>query len=872
MAISAGSRLGVYEVLSVIGEGGMGKVYRARDTKLQRHVAIKVLPDAVAGDAERVARFDREARTLATLNHPHIAQIYGTEQSGVTHALVMELVEGEDLAQRIARGPLSWREAEPIARQIAEALEAAHELGIVHRDLKPANIKVTPDGVVKVLDFGLAKEQGSGIGDQGAGESANSPTITSPALTQAGMILGTAAYMSPEQSKGRPADKRSDVWAFGCVLYEMLTGRRAFPGDDVMETLSAVIRAEPDLNALPADVPPAIRTLIGQCLIKDRRERVSDIAVARYALRTPQATPAGGGPTGGPRFLWPAVAIAAAAAAVVVAWPSFNASPAAPPPVIRSTIAAPNANSLGFATVAMSRQGTHIAYASTQGRLDVRRLSETVARPLPGSEGGVNPFFSPDGEWIGFFADGQLKKVPVAGGAAQVLASAPSSRGGSWATDGTIVFAPTPEGGLFRVSADGGEPTRLTTPAADHRSHRWPHVLPDARTVLFTIQESGKLYDDAVIAAVAIGGGEARTVIDGGSAPQFAESGHLIYGKAGSLLAIRFDPVAVKTSGAAINVIENARTNVLNGAGPFAMSSAGVLVYLPGVSSGSRMTLLSANRTGQTRPLLEQRLIDSAFRIAPDGRRVAVTINDGPVDVWLVELEGRGISRFTFGPGSKTFPVWSPDGSRLYYATNAGGQGRAVSKPINEGEEDVVSPIAFFPIAITPDGTTLAGQAITNNNLSTDVVVLDLARKTFGKPLVATNANETAPAFSPDGKFVAYQSDESGRPEVFVQAYPSGSKWQITSGGGREPRWTAGGREIIYRNDTTLFAVPVTLQPFSSGQAQTLFSLPNLFAFDVTADGKRFVVAQDAENRQNVDLVLITGWFEELRAKMQPAR
>ncbi len=873
MALNPGDRLGPYEVLSILGEGGMGRVYRARDTKLQRQVAIKVLPDEVAADPDRVARFEREARTLASLNHPHIAQIYGTEQSGTTHALVMELVEGEDLSQRIARGPIPWREAEPIVKQIAEALETAHEQGIVHRDLKPANIKITPDGVVKVLDFGLAKAVEPGAAPISAENAlVNSPTITSPAgVTQAGFILGTVAYMSPEQSKGRPADKRSDVWAFGCVLFEMLSGRRAFPGDDVMETLSAVIRAEPDWNALPKDVPPAIRSLIERCLIKDRRARVSDIGVARYALESDhEVAPAPAAPA---RTAWPfaLIAVASIVAITAVALPRRpGLDDASPPPVVRSTIAAPGAVTIAAATIAMSRQGTHLAYASTQGGIHVRKLSESEARPLQGTEGGLNPFFSDDGESLGFFADGKLKKVPVAGGAAQVIADAPSSRGGSWGRDGIIVFAATSDGGLSKVSAEGGAVTPLTTVKTTERSHRWPHLLPDGRHVVLTIQPAGKMYDDAVIAAVPVRGGEPQVLITGGSGAQYSPSGHLIFAKAGNLLATAFDPVALRTSGAAITVVENVRTNQLNGAALFAITAGGTLLYLPGVSNGATTTLLSATRTGQTQVLLDGRLFDNSFRLSPDGRRVALAITDGQVDLWMVDLDGRRLNRFTFGAGSKSFPVWSPDGSRLYYATDAGGVAQTVTKATDGGSaETVITNYAMFPTSISADGTALSGRAIRSN--SHDVISVNLPKKAEAA-VVATAANESEPAFSPDGRFIAFQSDETGRPEVFVQAYPSGSTWQVTTTGGSEPKWTSQGREIVYRRGGAIVAAPIILQPFSIGPEQTLFNVPNAFAFDVTADGRRFVIGQDVANRELVDFVLVAGWFDELRTKMQPSR
>ena len=875
MAVEPGGRLGHYEIAAILGEGGMGRVYRARDTKLQRAVAIKVLPDDVAADPERVARFEREARTLAALNHPHIAQIYGTEQSGTTHALVMELVEGDDLAERLRHGPLPLNEATPMALQIAEALEAAHEQGIVHRDLKPANIKITPDGTVKVLDFGLAKAVEPGDAAQAAGTSAlaNSPTITSPAgVTRAGVILGTAAYMSPEQAKGRPADKRSDVWAFGCVFYEMLTARRAFPGDDVMETLSAVIRGEPDWSALPKDVPIAARRLLQRCLVKDRRARVSDIGVVRYALEPGNlAAPAGAAPA---RPAWPValVAVAGIIAITSVALPRRGGSgESAPPTVVRATIAAPYVSTQGFVSLAISPAGSHLAYASTQGRLYLHKLSDGTAQPLPGSEDATQPFFSPDGEWLAFFAEGKLKKVPVAGGAPRVLADAPSGRGGSWGPDGTIVFAPEGTTGLSKVSADGGDVTRLTTVKPSELTHRWPHILPDGRHVLFTIVAGGQLYDDARIAVVPIAGGEPRVVIDGGFHPRYLSTGHLLYARGSNVFATAFDPVAVRATGAAISVIGNSRNNTLNGSVPLAVSAAGTLVYLPGTSGGEG-TLSAATRTGRLQTLLDRRRFDGVVRFSPDGRRVAIGLSEGQVDIWFLDLDTRGLERFTFGSGSKTFPVWSPDGSRVYYMSSATARPHLEMKTIDGSATATVHPATFFPTTISPDGGTLAGRAIMGRSATYDVVGVDVARTEAPRGLIATSANESGAAFSPDGRFLAYHSDEMGRLEVFVQAYPSGNKWQVTTTGGADPRWTKNGRELIYRSGASLVAVPVTLQPFSVGAQQTLFTAPNLTLFDVTADGQRFAIVQDIERQDDAGFALVTGWFEELKAKMRPAR
>jgi serine/threonine-protein kinase len=677
--------------------------------------------------------------------------------------------------------------------------------------------------------------------------------------------------MSPEQARGRPADKRSDVWAFGCVLYEMLTGKRAFPGGEVMDTLAAVMRAEPDFAALPAGVPREIRTLVERCLVKDRRARVSDIAVARYALDSPDtpAVPASPAPT---RSLWPwaFAALAATIAIAAAAIPRLATTIAEPAPVIRATISTPGATTFGFATIAVSRQGTAVAYPSTQGRILLRRLSDSEARPLQGTEAGANPFFSPDGEWLGFFADGKLKKISIAGGAAQVLADAPLGRGGTWSRDGTIVFAPESNGGLLKVSSEGGAVEVLTRLAANERAHRWPHVLPDGRTVLFTIQREGRLYDDGVIAAVRMSGGAPQVVVEGGSSPQYADSGHLIYGRSGALLAVPFDPVAVRAGGAAVSVIDNARTNTLNGATPAAVSANGLLVYRAG-TSGAGMTLMAANRNGQSQALLSGRLFDDRVALSPDGRQAAFAVNDGQSDLWVIDLTSRQLRRMTFGSGAEASPVWSPDGKRLYYSTNTGGTTRTVQKAVDGSDaETQVTPIAFFPMSISPDGKTLAGRAIVVNN-SSEVTTVDLASK---KTSAATSspANETAPSFSPDGRLVAYQSDESGINEVFVQQFPSGSRWQVTTGGGSQPRWASGGREIVYRNGSTIFAVPVTLRPFSTGTPQTLFSTPNLFAFDITADGKSLVALQAGESPDNPNLVLVSSWFEELKAKVRPAR
>jgi Tol biopolymer transport system component len=459
----------------------------------------------------------------------------------------------------------------------------------------------------------------------------------------------------------------------------------------------------------------------------------------------------------------------------------------------------------------------------------------------------------------------------VAGGAAQLLADAPSGRGGTWGPDGTIVFAPAPESGLSIVSGDGGSVTVLTQPTRDERSHRWPHLLPDGRTVLFTIQPAGRIYDDAIIAAVPLSGGVPRVVVEGGSSAQYAESGHLFYGKAGALFAMPFDPVAARATGAAIAVVDNARTNSLNGALPAGVSASGLLVYLPGENTGAAMSLITASRNGPSQVLLDRKLLDSSINLSHDGGRLAFMMVETQADIWILELESRGLRAVTSGAGTENYPVWSPDGSRIYYTTNTGGVTRTVSKAVDgsSAETDVTSN-ALFPRSISPDGNLLAGRAITRTSF--DVVAVDVTnRKT--SLLVGSPANESEPAFSPDGRLVAYQSDESGTNEVFVHEFRSGNKWQVTKGGGIQPRWSSGGREIVYRNGSTIFAVPVTVLPFSvAGGAEPVFSAPNLIGFDITADGKRLVAVQQSESTESPHLVLVGGWFEELKAKVRPAR
>ncbi len=655
MSLSIGTRLGVYEITSPLGAGGMGEVYRALDTNLGRHVAIKVLPDAFAHDAERLARFEREAKTLAALNHPNIAQIYGFEkadpstssgQAGV-RAFVMELVEGETLADRITRGPIPLDEALGIGKQIAEALEAAHEHGIIHRDLKPANIKLRPDGVVKVLDFGLAK-----VLEPVSVDSVNataSPTITSPAMmTGVGVLLGTAAYMSPEQARGKAVDKRSDIWAFGCVLYEMLTGRRAFDGDDVVDTLGAVARLDPEWNALPTDVPPAVRALLRTCLTKDRGKRRIDATAALFvfdnATSLAPASPASSASATSIR--WQPVTLGAAASAVgaiLIGGPVWWITRPALPLVVRTQIitagnAALDANE-NDRNLAITPDGSRVIYRGNN-QLIVRALDRLEPIVLSGlGDAPRGPFVSPDGEWVGFFDSNLLKKVAITGGPAVTITptDSPRQRGATWGSDGTIVFATGGPAGLQRVSAAGGDPVVLTQPGRDG-DHLWPEFLPGGQAVLFTIVPTTGV-EDAQMAVLDMRTGVSKVLLRGGSHARYVPTGHLVYAVAGTLRAVPFDLERLEATGTPAPVVEGVATMATGGA-DFDVSANGSLAYVSGTSSG-QMTVVSVDREGRASALPGISLDTYRdVRVSPDGMRLALATRD---DVWTYRLRPRHI-------------------------------------------------------------------------------------------------------------------------------------------------------------------------------------------------------------------------------------
>jgi eukaryotic-like serine/threonine-protein kinase len=881
----------------------MGEVYRATDTTLGRQVAIKVLPDAFAQDAERLARFEREAKTLASLNHPHIAQIYGLERSSGVQALVMELVEGEDLSQRIARGPIPLDEALPIARQIAEALEAAHEQGVIHRDLKPANIKVTPDGLVKVLDFGLAKLSETAVAGASTPNMSLSPTITSPAMmTGVGVILGTAAYMSPEQAKGRPADKRSDIWAFGAVLYEMLTGKRAFGGDDVQDTFVAIMRDEPDWNALPGGVPASIRALIRRCLAKDRRTRVGDIAAALFALDE-HASLDGSATVLPRRPLWQRVvtlvATALVASAVVGTAVWFGTRPI-PPRVVRFPLTTESAAAFSISALdrdlAITPDGSRVVYVGSGGAEILMRSLDQI-EPIVVARGLVRGVFvAPDGQWVGFIDNNRtLKKVAITGGPAQALTLLDGgARGATWAPEDMILFATNnPATGLQRVSAAGGEPTVVTRPNRDRgeADHLWPEILPGGRGVLFTMTAVSGGLDAAQIAVLDLDTGAQTIVLHGGSHAHYVSTGHLVYSAGGALRAVAFDLSSREIQGTPISVLPRVLTTTY-GAGDYAFAADGTLVYVdaPGTTSsavaGADRTLVWVDRAAREEPLAAPPRAYVHPRLSPDGTRIAVSINDEEQDIWMWDLRRVGpLTRLTFTQGIDWFPLWTPpDGKRIVFSSaGEGGINGLFWMPADSTgkPERLTSGDLHYTTGLSPDGTRVVFH---QNTLTArgDLLTVSLEGDHRVERLLQTPFDEQEGTISPDGRWIAYESDSSGQNEIYVSPFPaitSGIR-QVSTGGGRRPLWARDGRELFYLTPTrgltsTLMRVLVDARStvWSAGTPVVLFQGRYYTAnqgrtYDVSPDGRRFLMVKEAGADQGdarPHIIVVQHWFEELK-------
>jgi eukaryotic-like serine/threonine-protein kinase len=905
MAILPGTRLGVYEVVAQIGAGGMGEVYRARDTRLNRDVALKVLPEAFSRDSQRMGRFDREAKVLASLNHPNIAAIYGIEESGPIKALVMELVEGPTLADRIRNGAIPLDEALPIVRQVADAVEYAHDKNVIHRDLKPTNIKVKEDGTVKVLDFGLAKALSD---DPTEGDMSNSPTL-SMAATRAGVILGTAAYMAPEQAKGKVVDRRADVWAFGAVFYEMLTGQPAFPGDDITEVLAAVVKSEPALDTLPANIPSAIRTLVRRCLEKTLRRRLSHIAEARFTIEQVLAGDTGDvagtvSATAPIRPVWRrllpwsvAAVLAVALVAAVALWRPWRAAPVSPV-VGRFTIALGPGEILAPANggLAVSPDGRYIAYSATLAsgtrQLFLRPMDRSDAIAIPGTENAGGLFFSPDSQWIAFTANQKLEKVPVSGGTPIVLCDHLVWNTGSWGSDGTIFFGEYDDktGKIMRIQAAGGTPQVVSTMEIKpgELGPRWLEVLPKGQALLYaTGGSSGAFSDDAAIIAQSLTTGQQKTLVQGGASPQYLSTGHLIYAQGGRLLAAPFDVSRLEVTGAAVPILEDVWQGSA-GYSAYSLSTSGSAAYINGgEAGGTQPSKLSwVDSSGVARALIETAHRFSTPNISPDGRRVALTnanVTAAP-DVWVAELARGTLTRLTFGkPGDQAAaPVWTPDGKRVIYSVSSGTGYKLMRRAADgSGAEEMLfsSNDVMYPMTCSPDGQ-LVVFVRNKGSGGLDLWVLELAGEHQARPLIESSFSTGQAQISPDGRWLAYVSGESGRWQVFIQPFPGlGGKWQISTTEGVEPRWSRDGRRLFYRTGNKMMVVEIDGQAgFAASSPRLLFEqpyarFPVLSAYDVAPDGQHFVMLkEEGAQLAEFELRVVLNWAEEVKRRLAPAQ
>jgi Tol biopolymer transport system component len=905
LPLTPATRLGVYEITAQIGVGGMGEVYRATDTNLKRSVAIKVLPASVAGDADRLARFQREAEVLAALNHPNIGAIYGLEKTPDFTALVMELVEGDDLSERIARGAIPLDEALPIAQQIAEALEAAHEQGIIHRDLKPANIKLRSDGTVKVLDFGLAKAMD--VGSSGPGGLSVSPTLSIHA-TQAGIILGTAAYMSPEQARGKTVDKRTDIWAFGAVLYEMLVGARPFDGEDATEVIAAVVKTPPNWSALPADVPRPIVTLIQRCLEKDRKTRVGDIAAARFLLADystlgiSTSAPAQAGPaprSAAARALpWAMTGTAVAAGLLVLAlWAPWRAEKPADRPLVRldvdlgTDVSLPAPGS-GGSSVVISPDGARLVYASgTPVKLFTRRLDQPKVTELPGTQSATAPFFSPDGQWVGFSSGRKVNKISVEGGAAVPLADTATFAGAFWAEDGSIFVSDAFGKGLLRIPAGGGAPETIAGLGMGENAFALPQILPGGKAVLFSAVTSLDV-DQNTIEVLTLADRHRKIVARGGQSPRYLATssrvGHLVYVNKATLFAIPFDLARLETRGTAVPVVDDVAHQAQLNIGEFDVSRTGTLVYRrdSGTASGM-MTLRWVDATGKSELLLARPGHYQSPSLSPDGKRVALLVAvGGSVDVWVYDPLRDAMTRLTFGGKFYGNPTWSEDGHYVVFSSPGNGILQARADGARQPQALTHSQSNQHPSSFAPDGKRLAYFEVARApQIWTVPLKEEGGQLKAGKPeeFLKSSFVDTSPSFSPDGRWLAYQSNESGQAEVYVRAFspPSsghGGKWQISNSGGTEPRWSRSGHDLVYRSGDQILAASyaATGDTLASEKPRVWIAKLGGTQWDLAPDGKRVVVLTPVESveapKPAHEVVFLQNFFDELRRRVPPSK
>ncbi len=877
----------------------MGEVYRAEDAKLGREVAIKVLPEAVAQDAERLARFEREAKMLAALNHPNIAAIYGLEEADGKPFLVLELVEGETLAERISKGPVALDDALRIAQEITMALEAAHDQGIVHRDLKPANVKLTPEGKVKVLDFGLAKAW-EPTASSGSGPLLTASPTLSHQMTAAGVLLGTAGYMSPEQARGHPVDKRSDIWAFGCVLLEMLTGRRTFGGDTVTDVIAAVVAREPEWEALPTDTPEELTRLLRRCVEKDADKRLRDIGDVRLEIDEILAAPTVEAVAAGEEAvqaatvaksspLWKFAAVGATLVALglgFLLWRAYSVEPE----IVRASIPAPPGTDFNLLTsypgpVAVAPNGKSLAFSTVDEKgkvqLWVRDLTDLTAQPLAGTDNARYPFWSPDSKEIAFFSQNKLKKIEATGGPALTLCDAPNGKGGTWNREGLIVFAPNSTSPLHRVPDAGGEAIPVTEFDTDRgaNSHRHPRFLPDGTHFLFVARTSfGGVQDETKLMVGSLDG-EVRELMPTVSNVEFA-AGHLFYVFEQTLMARPFDPDSLELTGNAYPLAENVFFDPPAFLGVFSVTDQGLLAYQTGEMAGvTRNAILEwRDRTGEILGTIGDKDTYAEIVLSPDDQQAVIGLTDpdtGNLDLWILDLERQIKSRFTFDEGNDWIAVWSPDGTRVAFSSDRGKPGSLFIQSVTGGgeaelvlENDQLS----FPISWSQDGRYLFYENWKPEG--PDIFALDL--EDGGEPISiqATSFFERIPNVSPDGRWVAYQSDESGQEEVYVTAFPEqGRKWQVSIDSGEWPRWSRDGGQIFFRSESALMVAGVdgSGESFRVGKVTNLFDFNtelNGYAYDVSADGERFLTIQVGEEGGQTafdPMTLVLNWQNDLR-------
>lgn len=905
MSLTPNSQLGPYQILALLGAGGMGEVYRARDPRLDRDVAIKVLPEALAKDKERILRFEREAKVLASLNHPNIASIFGFEEhrleTGATRFLVMELAEGETLAERIARGPLPVRDALEFAVGIALALDAAHEKGIIHRDLKPANVKVTQDGTVKVLDFGLAKAM---TGDATGTDIANSPTLTME-HTRPGVVLGTAAYMSPEQARGRSLDKRTDIWSFGAMLYECLTGTRPFLGETTSDLVARILEREPDWSALPPGTPPLVQLLLRRCLAKDRNKRLRDIGDARVEIENAIHDPTTSGlllagaaieSQGGSNrrrlgaLVLGALFIAGVSAAVGWRW-GVPRTQERPPQTIRFAIDLPasyelrDASDFNLGSIALSPRGTMLAFSAEYegvGRLFVRDFSASEPRVLSGTEDGSSPFFSPDGRWLAFLAGGKLKKVPSAGGPAMTIGDAPRGEG-EWLTDGGIVMTTPGGGSLVRISDQGGSPTVLAKAGIDQRTSGGEQPLlgfqnvcavPGADYVLSGIWD-GDTNEDYAVVSVSLTGGVVKPVMQNAIDPRYVETGYLLFLRGSSIMVAPFDPKAGEVTGEAVEAIPNVVSSKWADEASYAVSINGTLAYVPGGRRGPGRRLIRVDATGKAEPLMNGTdALVGGLRVSPDGTAMTVTTLRRNIDLWNFNFNRRALSLIN-NVGESWNPVWTPDGEQVLFQQTVPAKSRAMVHKRSDGSgtiEPLVvdGPDDANPSSISPDGKLLLYTLdFVSPEQKSDIALHRLDQPGSSELVVATSADEAGARFAPDGKHFAYNSNETGRFEVFLGGLePGAPKRQVSQNGGGEPVWSRDGKKLFFIDaQNFLQSVDVNLDAGPSVSAPTkLFDITAVATtdlwgtYDVLPDGG-FVMVEPAEwERKPPRIQVILNW------------